>query len=202
GFLGGLAGGVLLSQLALNAGPAVLAAIGGAPAQVTALFATMALFRAPYLIALGLASRGTGPLTRLVASGREGRLSRLRTGVAVLALAGALVAGLLGWWIGPALVDLVFGTGVAPQPSVVAIVAMGSAVALAGLVAVLLLVARGATLAITVSWVAAFLAAATVLLLVSDDALTRVALAFVTAEVVSLALMLARDRRAADPVAP
>ncbi len=129
-------------------------------------------------------------------------MRRLRTGVAVLGLAGALVGGLLGWWIGPALVDLVFGTGVAPQASVVAIVAVGSAVALAGLVAVLLLVARGATLAITVSWVAAFLAAATVLLLVSDDALTRVALAFVAAEVVSLALMLASDRRAADPAAP
>ncbi len=202
GFLGGLAGGVLLSQIALNAGPAVLAAIGGAPAQVTALFATMALFRAPYLIALGLASRGTGPLTRLAASGNEGRLSRLRTGVAVVGLAGALVGGLLGWWIGPALVDLIFGTGVAPQASVVAIVAAGSAVALMGLVAVLLLVARAATPAITVSWVVAFVAATAVLLVASDDALTRVALAFIVAEVVSLALMLAADRRTAGPVAP
>jgi hypothetical protein len=121
GFLGGLAGGVLLSQIALSAGPAVLAAVGGAPAEVTALFATMALFRAPYLIALGLASRGTGPLTRLVASGSESRLGRLRRGVAVVGLAGALVGGLLGWWIGPALVDLVFGTRVAPAASVAGI---------------------------------------------------------------------------------
>jgi O-antigen/teichoic acid export membrane protein len=197
GFLGGLAGGVLLSQLALNSGPAVLAAIGGAPAQVTALFATMALFRAPYLIAVGLASRGTAPLTRLVASGKEGRLSRLRTGIAVLGIAGALVGGLLGWWIGPAIVDLVFGSGVAPQTTVVAVVAAGSAVALAGLVAVLLLVARAATTAVMVSWTIAFLAATAVLLLASDDDLTRVAFAFGAAEVISLALMLAADRRAA-----
>jgi hypothetical protein len=202
GFLGGLAGGVLLSQIALSAGPAVLAAVGGAPAEVTALFATMALFRAPYLIALGLASRGTGPLTRLVASGNEARLGRLRRGVAVTGLAGALVGGLLGWWIGPALVDLVFGTGVAPPASVVAIVAAGSAVALTGLVAVLLLVARAATPAITVSWLAAFAAAAAVLVLASEDSSTRVALAFLAAEVVSLALMLATDQRAAGPVAP
>ena len=161
----------------------------------------MALFRAPYLIALGLASRGTGPLTRLAASGNEGRLSRLRTGVAVVGLAGALVGGLLGWWIGPALVDLIFGAGVAPQASVVAIVAAGSAVALMGLVAVLLLVARAATPAITVSWVVAFVAATAVLLVASDDALTRVALAFIVAEVVSLALMLVADRRTAGPVA-
>jgi hypothetical protein len=201
GFLGGLAGGVLLSQIALSAGPAVLAAVGGAPAEVTALFATMALFRAPYLIALGLASRGTGPLTRLVASGSESRLGRLRRGVAVVGLAGALVGGLLGWWIGPALVDLVFGTGVAPAASVVAIVAAGSAVALTGLVAVLLLVARAATSAITVSWLAAFAAAAAMLVLASDDSSTRVALAFLAAEVVSLALMLATDRRTAGRVA-
>ena len=171
GFLGGLAGGVLLSQIALNAGPAVLAAIGGAPAQVTALFATMALFRAPYLIALGQASRGTGPLTRLVASGNEERLGRLRTGVAVMGLAGAVVAGAIGWWIGPALVDAIFGTGVAPQAPVVALVAVGSAVALTGLVTVLLLVARAATVAVMVSWTVAFLAAAAMLLLASDDAL-------------------------------
>jgi hypothetical protein len=202
GFLGGLAGGVLLSQIALSAGPAVLAAVGGAPAEVTALFATMALFRAPYLIAVGLASRGTGPLTRLVASGNEARLGRLRRGVAVTGLAGALVGGLLGWWIGPALVDLVFGTGVAPPASVVAIVAAGSAVALTGLVAVLLLVARAATPAITVSWLVAFAAAAAVLVLGSDNSSTRVALAFLAAEVVSLALMLATDRRTAGPVAP
>jgi O-antigen/teichoic acid export membrane protein len=202
GFLGGLAGGVLLSQIALSAGPAVLAAVGGAPAEVTALFATMALFRAPYLIALGLASRGTGPLTRLVASGGEARLGRLRRGVAVMGFAGALAGGVLGWWIGPALVDLVFGTGVAPAASVVAIVAAGSAVALTGLVAVLLLVARAATSAITVSWLAAFAAAAAALVLASDDSSTRVALAFLAAEVVSLALMLATDQRAAGPVAP
>ena len=197
GFLGGLAGGVLLSQLALSAGPAVLAAIGGAPAEVTALFATMALFRAPYLIAVGLASRGTGPLTRLAASGSEARLRRLRTGVAVVGVTGALVGGLLGWWIGPALVDLVFGSGVAPSGPVVGIIAVGSALALVGLVAVLLLVARSATLAVTISWVVAFVVAGAVLVLASGDALGRVAVAFVAAEAVSLALMLTADRRAA-----
>jgi hypothetical protein len=74
-------------------------------------------------------------------------------------------------------------------------------VALTGLVAVLLLVARAATSAITVSWLAAFAAAAAMLVLASDDSSTRVALAFLAAEVVSLALMLATDRRTAGRVA-
>ncbi|MGI8435016.1 MAG: hypothetical protein ACR2LE_09835, partial [Nocardioidaceae bacterium] len=47
-FLGGAAGGQVIAQAVLTGGPVVLALSGGTAAQVTALFAGLALFRAPY----------------------------------------------------------------------------------------------------------------------------------------------------------
>ena len=54
----------------------LLAAVGGAPGEVTALFAGLALFRAPYTLALGLVSALTGRLTRLVVAGPARRAAR------------------------------------------------------------------------------------------------------------------------------
>ncbi len=52
-FLSGAASSQLVGQAVLTGGPVVLALLGGSPAQVTSLFAALALFRAPYLVALG-----------------------------------------------------------------------------------------------------------------------------------------------------
>ena len=65
-FIGGAAGGQLIGQAVLTGGPVALALAGGAPAEVTALFAALALFRAPYTMAIGLVSALTGRLTTLV----------------------------------------------------------------------------------------------------------------------------------------
>ncbi|MGH3347809.1 MAG: hypothetical protein ACRDO4_12585, partial [Nocardioides sp.] len=47
-FVSGTSAGQLLAQGTLTGGPVLLAAVGGAPYEVTALFAALALFRAPY----------------------------------------------------------------------------------------------------------------------------------------------------------
>ncbi len=67
-FLSGASSGQLLAQATLTGGPVLVAVIGGAPSAVTALFAGLALFRAPYTIALGLVSPLTGRLTVLLGS--------------------------------------------------------------------------------------------------------------------------------------
>ena len=56
----------------------LLAVAGGAPAEVTALFAGLALFRAPYTLAVGLVAALTGRLTTLVVQGRRAALRRFR----------------------------------------------------------------------------------------------------------------------------
>ena len=72
GLVGAAGLSVLLAQAILNGGPPLVAALGGAEAEVTAFFSALALFRAPYLVALGLTVRITAPLTRRVEEqGRE-----------------------------------------------------------------------------------------------------------------------------------
>ena len=57
-----------------------LAAVGGQAREITALFTTLAVFRAPYVLALGLVTRITGTLTDLVVTGRADRLRRIHDG--------------------------------------------------------------------------------------------------------------------------
>ena len=57
--------GQLLAQVALTGAPVVLALRSGRPEDVTALFAGLALFRAPYTVATALMASVTGRLTRL-----------------------------------------------------------------------------------------------------------------------------------------
>ena len=95
----------------------LLAAVGGAPAEVTALFAALALFRAPYTLAIGLVAPLTGRLTRLVEDGRTDVLRRLRETLAAGTLLTALIGGLLAAWLGDAVLELVFGEGVRPAPA-------------------------------------------------------------------------------------
>ncbi|MGB7447610.1 MAG: hypothetical protein WA892_00625, partial [Ornithinimicrobium sp.] len=77
-FVSGASAGQLLAQVTLTGGPVLLAAIGGAPFEVTALFAGLALFRAPYTLALGVVAALTGRLTTLVERRRWGTLTRIR----------------------------------------------------------------------------------------------------------------------------
>ena len=91
GLVGAAGLSVLLAQAILNGGPPLVAALGGAEAEVTAFFSALALFRAPYLVALGLTVRITAPLTRRVEELGRGSLRAPALGVAaasvVLAMA-------------------------------------------------------------------------------------------------------------------
>ena len=189
-FLGGVAGGTLVSQVILTGGPVALALLGGAPADITSLFATLALFRAPYTLALGLVSMVTGRLTAMVVAGRSRDVGRLVVIVAASALIGAVVGGPLGSLIAAPLTRAVFGAGVDLPRQVSGFVVAGNVLALANLVVTLALVARDRSAAVLRSWLAAAVSAVVVLVVV-DGPLTAVAAAFVTAEFVALAMMAA-----------
>ncbi len=197
-FLTGLGGGILLAQVALNAPPAVIAAMGGAPAAVTGVFAALALFRAPYLVALGFATRLTGPLTGYAVRGDEATLGRIRTGL-LGATAGVAVAVTAGAWFGgPWLVDAIFGAGVSPARGVVALIGGGSTLALGALGLIMLLLARDATLAILGSWSIALAVAIVFLVVGNGEPVEEVVIAFVITEVIAVAAMAAADRRLAS----
>ncbi|MCW2793749.1 MAG: hypothetical protein JWO76_2847, partial [Nocardioides sp.] len=140
-FLGGASGGQLIGQTVLTGGPVALALAGGSAAEVTALFAGLALFRAPYTLALGLVSQLTGRLTMLVVRDRRQDLRRIGWWLVVATLVGAAGAALVGATAGPPLLRLVFGSDVTLPGRLTLVLAVGSTFAIGNLVVTL--VVRG-----------------------------------------------------------
>ncbi len=184
-FLSGASAGQLLAQVTLTGGPVLLAAVGGAPAQVTALFAALALFRAPYTFALGLVAALTGRLTRMVGAGQHDALRRVREGLIVATLVTAGLGGLGGAWLGPEVMELIFGDGVSLDRGNTALVAVGSVFALANLVLTVGLLARGRPVAVAHVWLAAAPLGLVTFLLVPGSELARTCWTFVVVEAVA-----------------
>lgn len=198
GFLGNAAGGQLLSQAILTGGPVVLALSGGTAAEVTALFAGLALFRAPYTLAIGLVSQLTGRLTRAVVEDRRRMLQKLRAGIFFATGLSALVAGGVGAVAGPFLVRFIFGSQVRIGELPSSLIAIGSALALANLLLTVLIIAHGRSGALTIAWAIAVAAGAAVLSLAGDSPLSRVCWAFAAAELTAfVALLVAEVSRSA-----
>jgi hypothetical protein len=174
----------------LNSGPLVLPLIGGGAAEVTGLFTAMALFRAPHLVTLGLASRLTGPLTRLSLDDpdREGRLVR---GLAAASGAGAAAAAVFGYLAGEPMVRVVFGIELVLRARHLAGLAVGSAVAVGALLLGLVAIARSGTATITVAWTVGLCAGLLTLALPLASPVDLVVAAFVVAELVAFACLLA-----------
>ncbi|MEJ7795427.1 MAG: hypothetical protein WKF50_07740 [Nocardioides sp.] len=198
-FVSGASAGQLLAQVTLTGGPVLLAAVNGAPAQVTALFAALALFRAPYTFALGLVSALTGRLTRLVEAGQHDALRHIREGLIVATLATAGLGGLGGAWLGPDVMELVFGEGVSLDRGNTALVAIGSVFALATLVLTVGLLARGRTVAVARTWLVAVPFGVVTNLLVPGSELTRTCWTFVVVEFVAWGGFLLLEWRSDRP---
>jgi O-antigen/teichoic acid export membrane protein len=196
-FVTGASVGQLLGQAVLTGGPVLLAAAGGAPAEVTALFAGLALFRAPYTLALGLVSQLTERLTRLVVRGRREALRRFRVGVVLTTLVTAVVGAAFGAWAGPPLMELIFGEGVRLPGELTLLIAVGTVFALANLVLTVTALARGRTAALVRGWLVAAVPGALVFWLAPTSALDRTTWAFAVVEAVAFCWLVAEDVRSA-----
>ncbi|HEX6151325.1 hypothetical protein, partial [Nocardioides sp.] len=194
-FVSGTSAGQLLAQITLTGGPVLLAAVGGAPHEVTALFAALALFRAPYTFAIGLIAPLTGRLTRLVESGRHDSLRRLRGALVGATLVTAAIGGLLAAWLGDPVLELVFGEGVRLGGSLTAVIAVGSVFALANLVLTIGLIARARPGAIGRLWLAAAPLGLPTMVLVPADPVTRTCWTFLVVEAAAWLGFLLVERR-------
>ena len=112
----------------------LLALLGGSPVEVTAVFAALALFRAPYQVALGMLPQLTERVTTYVVADAVERLRALARGLAVVTVVAVPLAGLFGAVLGPWLLRLVFGSTVDVSAEVAAAVAAGSTLAVANVV--------------------------------------------------------------------
>ncbi|HET8961172.1 lipopolysaccharide biosynthesis protein [Nocardioides sp.] len=194
-FVTGASVGQLLGQVVLTGGPVLLAAAGGAPAEVTALFAGLALFRAPYTLALGLVSQLTERLTVLVVRGRREALRRFRIGVVLATLGAAVVGAAAGYWAGPPLMELIFGEGVRLPGGLTLLIAVGTVFALANLVLTVTALARGRTGALVRAWVVAAVPGALVFWLSPMSALDRATWTFTVVEAAAFCWLVAEDVR-------
>jgi hypothetical protein len=160
---------------------------------VTALFAGLALFRAPYQLAVGLVAALTGRLTAQVVHGRWAALRRFRTMLVVVALVAAAVGGPLAAWIGPALMSAVFGAGIRLPSDLTAVLAVGSIFAMANLVLTILVVARGRSAALVRGWLVGLGPGAAYFALAGGEALERTCWTFLVVEVAVFVWLVAED---------
>ena len=196
-FLTGVAAAQVIGQTVLTGGPVLLALLGGAPADVTAMFAALALFRAPYQVALGAVPQ----LTVQVAQRGTGGLPRPALVIPVAAAVPALAA-VLGAWIGPGLLRLVFGSTVEVGPVAAACLAAGCAVAVLNLALTVVGLALNIPGATAAAWAVAFVVGAVGVAMTSgDDPVTATLTGFLVTEGTALcalalvALVPARRRR-------
>ncbi len=190
GFLAGAGAAQLVAQTVLTGGPVVLALSGGSPRQVTTLFAALALFRAPYMLALGLVAALTAGVTRMAVGGHLSRLRTMLRGTLAATVAGVLLAGAGAAWLGPWLLRLVFGADVVLGHWQAAVVAVGCTVAIANLLLVVLALAQDRAGSVAASWLVSVVAAAAGFAALSRwnglDAADRVVWAFLVAETLAL----------------
>lgn len=200
-FLGGSAGGQLVGQAVLTGGPVVLALAGGSPAEVTALFAGLALFRAPYTFAVGTVAALTSGFTVLVVERRAEALRRIRVRIVAGTVLTSALAGVLGGAIGPEVLRLVFGSDVELAGALTAVLAVGSTAAMANLLVTVMVMAHGRTGALVVSWLLALGPGAVWFAASAGSALERTCGAFLVTEGAAWCLLLVVASRAAKRLA-
>jgi O-antigen/teichoic acid export membrane protein len=189
-FVAGASGGQVISQAVLTGGPVALALLGGTPAQVTGLFVALALFRAPYTLALGVVSPATGILTRLVVAEDHAAIRRVLAGFVAATALGVGLAAAIGWFAGPALLRLVFGQSVDVSAQVCLLTAVGSALSLGTLLLSLVAMAHDRSHTTLRSWLVAAVAAAVTIAVGPGTPLTTVTVAFLVAQLVAYATLL------------
>jgi len=195
GLLGAASGGQLLGQVVLTGGPVLLALSGGDPAQVTVLFAGLALFRAPYTLSIGMVAQLTARFTRLVVEGRRRALARTRSRLVAATVVLGLLAAPVGAVTGPLLLPLVFGRDVTMPGHLTAVLASGSTVAIGALIATLLLIALGRTTGQVRAWLVAAVPGAAYFALWPAPVLDRTCWVFLVVEVGAFGWMVLEHAR-------
>ena len=198
-FLGGSAGAQVAGQAVLTGGPVLLALTGGSAHEVTTMFAALALFRAPYMVVLGLSPQLNLHVTRHATAGNVVALRSLARRLAVLTAAGVGAAGLLGALLGPSVLRLVFGGTVDLSAGLAATLATGCALGIANLALTVGVLALGRASAAAGAWASAVLGGATAVVALGGLSPSATSAgAFLVAEVaatLALALLAVRSRR-------
>jgi len=183
--LAGFVAATAAAQTMVAAGPLVVGALGATAAEVSVFFETFLLFRAPLTVTYSLVARVLPPLTRLVDSGGLEKLRKWTIRLAVVAAVLSTVAYFVGYWIGPALVEILLGAEFRPTSDVAAYAAAGVVIATAALFIQQSLIAMRATTSLARVWFAGLVAAAIVIAVANGTPSGRVGAGFLVGEIVA-----------------
>ena len=193
GFLGAYIAGSGASQLLLAGAPLGIAALGGSPELVSIVFVTFTLFRGPLTIIYPLQGRILPFLVGIAEGG--GGFRRIVWTLVSGGLALSALGGLVGWLVGPEVVELLFDAE--PDRFVTAFAAAGVVAASTAQIAGQALVAQGGTGRLALSWVSGLVVALVALPLLSLSPDRTVAVAFLIGEltaVSTVAILSLRQR--------
>lgn len=188
-FLTGYVGGTSSAQLLLAGAPLAVAALGGSPALISAVFATFTLYRAPLTLIFALQGRILPYLVGLAHASDHVRLVKITRLVVGYGATLSLLGGLVGWLVGSEVVGLLFGSGFAPSSTVAMLAAAGVMAGATAQITSQVLVAEGRTQRLSMGWLAGLVVALVLLLVTGGEPDTRTALAFAGGELTALIMM-------------
>lgn len=192
-FLGGISMGSLLAQFVLTGAPVAMALVGAAAADITSVFAALALFRAPYIVALGIASRITGALTSLVVGDQRARMRLALTVTVAGAVVAAGIGAVVGATVGGTVLMILFGPEVEVSTTTLVVLGAGSGVALGTLAEGLLLISRARWRSFLVTWAVSLTTGVAWIVAGPGQPPARAATGFLLAETVAFLIMLALE---------
>lgn len=177
-------------QFLLAGGPLVLLPLGADAVTVSVFFTTITAARVPMTFALnGGLSRLLPPLTRLAQREDSAGLRRAAQRLVVLILSTAALAGATASLIGPDLVALLFGEDFRPSRGFIAIVGVGTVLAVGGLLLDQVFIATDRAARLPATWIGAVVLAVLLVVLLPGAPEMRVAGAFTTATGVAVILL-------------
>jgi len=182
-FLGTFILAAATSQVLLLSGTLVAGILGATTAVISTVFVTFTLARAPLTFGYNLIARALPPFTALAQKGRDTLLNKWVVRLLVLGVVTAIPAGLLGYWLGPPIVEALFGQGFRPDPMFAMLAAAGVTFAGSSLFLGQILVARGDTGKLAIAWIVGVAVAVAGLLITTGDVATRIGVAFLSGEV-------------------
>jgi O-antigen/teichoic acid export membrane protein len=183
------------AQTLLAAAPVAVLFLGGSPEQISVTFVVFTLLRAPLTLLYAVQARLLPSLVGWAERGDAHRLRRFATRAALASVPTAVLGAVVGAAAGPAVIALLYGADFRPSAVVVSAVVAGVLLATGVQLVALVIVARGTTTQLAVSWPTGLAAACVTLLVLPGDAVTRVAIAFLVGQAVALALMAALATR-------
>jgi lipopolysaccharide/colanic/teichoic acid biosynthesis glycosyltransferase len=190
GLLWGLVLAAAASQALLLSGPVVVGLLGGSAVEISIAFAAFTLGRAPLVFGYNLLARVLPPFTEMAARGAREELRSWARGIAWAGVGLGVVAGALGWLVGPWVIGLAFGEGFVTTRLDAAVISLGVIFAGVGLFVGQILVARGDSTRLGIAWLGGVAAAVASIAVTPAGPVTRVTIGFAFGTLVAMVALV------------